>query len=128
MYCNICSKRHNTMTCLCLVDHQKNLAMERATEEEQAVSLSAQFCLELILQNILVSLEVHRKKQTMIAILDTFRTVVHLEEDGIRNGMSTVKSERVIHSLFEGGLSKRMERLCYDHPVDRCLRFFYSRL
>ena len=57
-----------------------------------------------------------------------FRTVVHLEEDGIRNGMSTVKSERVIHSLFEGGLSKRMERLCYDLPIDRCPRFFYSRL
>jgi len=52
-----------------------------------------------------------------------FLSVAHLEEEDIRNGMSTVKSERVIHSLLGGGLSKRMEHLYYDLPIDRCPRF-----
>ena len=34
-----------------------------------------------------------------------FPVVIHLEKDSLRNGMSTVKSETVIHSLFGGGLS-----------------------
>jgi hypothetical protein len=59
------------MLCLCLEDQRKNLTIEIATEEEQAVSLSTQFCLELILQNILVSLKVNGDKQTMLAITDT---------------------------------------------------------
>ena len=50
-------------------------------------------------------------------------TVVHLEEGSIRNGISCVKSERVIPSLFGGSLSKRMERLCYNLPIDRCPMF-----
>ena len=49
----------------------ENLAMERAAGKEQAVSLSSQFCSQVILQTILVSLEVHWKKWTMIAIIDT---------------------------------------------------------
>ena len=56
-----------------------------------------------------------------------FLTVVRLEEDGIK----PVKSERVIHSSFGGGLSKRMEHPCFDLPVDRCphaIQIFQSRL
>ena len=52
-----------------------------------------------------------------------FLTVVHLEKDRIRNGMSTVKSGMVMHSVFGGGFSKRMEHLYYDLPTDRCPRF-----
>ena len=52
-----------------------------------------------------------------------FPVVAHLEEEGIRNGMSTVKFERVIHSLLGGGVSKRMEHLYFDLPIDRCPRF-----
>jgi hypothetical protein len=92
--------------CLCLEEQRKNAAMERATEEEQTVSLSTQFCLQLILQNIFVSLEVNRKKRTVIAVINSFPVVVHLEEDGIRNGMLTFKTERVINSLFGGCLSR----------------------
>ena len=53
----------------------------------------------------------------------SFPVALHLEDDSIRNGMSSVKSERVIHSLFGGGLSEEMESLCYDLPTDRCPRF-----
>ena len=69
--CNICSKRHCVMMCLCLEEWQKNTAMGKATEEEQDVSLPTQFCLQLILQTILLSLEVNWKKRTMVAIIDT---------------------------------------------------------
>jgi len=45
--------------------------MERATEEEKAVLISTQFCSQLNLQTILVSLEVHGEKHTVRAIIDT---------------------------------------------------------
>jgi predicted aconitase len=45
--------------------------MERATEEEQVVLISTQFCSQLNLQTILVSLEAHRKKHTVRVIIDT---------------------------------------------------------
>ena len=57
--------------------------MKKVTEEEQDVSISTQFCLDLILQTILVSVEVNGKKWSLIATIDTFQTVVHLEEDDI---------------------------------------------
>jgi hypothetical protein len=75
--CIICSNRHNRMMCLCLVDQWNNLAMERAIEV-QAVSLSTQFCLQLIMQIILLSLEVNEKKWTLIAIKDTVSQWSHI--------------------------------------------------
>ena len=42
----ICSKPHNMMMCLCLEDERKNTAMEKATEEEQVLSLSTQLTLQ----------------------------------------------------------------------------------
>jgi len=57
--------------CLCLEDQQMNPAMDKATEEEQNVSLSTQSCSQLILQNILVSLKVKGKKRIVIPIIDT---------------------------------------------------------
>ena len=70
---------------MCLEDQRKNPAMEKATEEEQDVSISSQFSSELILQTILVILEVNGKKWSMVATYyrHMFRTVVHLEEDSI---------------------------------------------
>jgi hypothetical protein len=44
------------MMCLGLEERQKNTAMGKASEEEQDVSLSTQFCSQLILQTILLSL------------------------------------------------------------------------
>jgi len=78
------------MMSLCLVDQRKNLAMERATEEEQAVSLSTQL--------FAVDTADHFGKfgsQREEADCDSyyrhsFPVVVHLEEEDIRNGMLTV--------------------------------------
>lgn len=84
--------------------------MERVTEEEQTVSLSTLFCLQLILQNSLVSLDVSGKKQTMLTITDTGSQLSYILMKTaleIKIGMSTVKSERVIHSLF-GGVCPRV--------------------
>jgi hypothetical protein len=58
------------MMCLGLGDQWKIPALEKATEE-QDVSISNQFCVELILQTILVILEVNKKKWSVIAIIDT---------------------------------------------------------
>jgi len=71
--------------CLCLEDQRKNPALEKVTEEEQDVSISTQFCLELILQTILVILVVNGKKWSMIAIIHkgSIQMVIHLEEDSI---------------------------------------------
>ena len=66
------------MLCLCLEDQWKYIAMERETEEEQAVLLSTQFCSQLILQNILVSVEVNRKKWTVMAYIETGSYRLHI--------------------------------------------------
>jgi len=76
--------------------------METATEEEQAVSLSTQFCLQLILERFGKCGSQREEADRVSYYRHRFPVVVHLEEDGMRNGMSTLKSERVIHSLLEG--------------------------
>ena len=104
-------------------DQRENSATEKVKEGKQNISLSTQFCLDLILQTILVSLEVKWNKRTLRAIIDTGSQLSYgLKKTALEIGCQPVKYERVIHSLFGGSMSKRMEHPCYDLPVDRCRR------
>ena len=90
---------------LYLEDERKNPEMEKRTEGKQDVLLSTQFCSDLIGQTILVSFEVNWTNRTARAITDTDSKPSYvLKKTALEMGCQPVKSQRVIHSLFGGGL------------------------
>ena len=57
--------------CPRLEDLRKPQVDEKDTQERQNVLLSNKYCSDMILQNILVNLEVNKKKWTVTAIITT---------------------------------------------------------
>jgi len=72
--------------------------------------------------NILVSVEINGKKQTMLAIIDRDSQWSYiLKKMALEMGCQP-SSLRGLYTPYWRGLSKRMECVCYDLPIDRCPR------
>jgi len=97
VYCIVCSKRQNTILRLCLEESSQQESDRRRTG-----------C--LVINSVLFAVDpadnfgkCGRQREEVDCdglYRNRFLTVVHLEKDRIRNGMSTVKSGMLIHSVF----------------------------